>query len=180
MWDSKNKADLIFEVWEKLDCESVGRVEIEAIETAVASAFGVSAVDTPMRLARMLADEGAELRHSEIMELHVERASDIPFEAELRDLIDLKDHETSLRSIRDMENLRRALTRDQKREGLRLLREKAIKAKDMAKASSDGMLREVAEWLTIWLQSPELFENWIILRRNSQDYKQRFGKEPAQ
>ena len=163
MWESKNKADLIFEVWEKLDCESVGRVEIEAIETAVAAEFGQSAVDSPMRLARMLADEGAELRHSEIMELHVERASDIPFEAELRDIIDLKDLDSTLRSIRNMENLRRALTRDQKKEGLRLLREKAIKAKDDAKRSSNAIAKESAEWITIWLQSPDLFENWIGL-----------------
>jgi hypothetical protein len=31
--------------------------------------------------------------------------------------------------------------------------------------------------LTIWLQSPELFENWIKLRRNSAEYKLKF-REP--
>jgi len=33
MWLSRNKNDLIIEVWEKLDCENVGAAEIEAIET---------------------------------------------------------------------------------------------------------------------------------------------------
>ncbi|HKX84510.1 MAG TPA: hypothetical protein VJL58_09850 [Pyrinomonadaceae bacterium] len=64
MWNSRNKTDLIFEVWEKLDCESVGAAEIEAIETVVREEYGDSAVDSPMILARMLADEGAILRHS--------------------------------------------------------------------------------------------------------------------
>ena len=31
MYDARNKTDLIIEVWERLDCESVGRKEIEAI-----------------------------------------------------------------------------------------------------------------------------------------------------
>lgn len=35
MWNSRTKIDLIIEVWEKLDCESVGAREIEAIETVV-------------------------------------------------------------------------------------------------------------------------------------------------
>ena len=41
-----------------------------------------------MKIARLLADEGAELRHSEIMELYVERASDRPYDAAFRNLIE--------------------------------------------------------------------------------------------
>ena len=83
MWNARNKNDLIIEVWEKLDCESVGADEIRAIEIAVEDVFGKPAVDPPMTIARLLADEGAELRHSEIMALHVERAEDRPYDAPL-------------------------------------------------------------------------------------------------
>jgi hypothetical protein len=88
MWKSRNKTDLIIEVWEKLDCESVGAAEIEAIETAVHDRFGSAAVESPMITARLLADEGAELRHSEIMELYLRRQSDEPYAAQLRGIID--------------------------------------------------------------------------------------------
>ena len=70
----------MIEVWERLDCESVGAEEIIAIEKSVLDRFGKSAVDSPMVIARLLADEGAVLRHSEIMELYVERNSDRPYE----------------------------------------------------------------------------------------------------
>ena len=36
----RTKTDLIIEVWERLDCESIGRKEIEAIESAVRERFG--------------------------------------------------------------------------------------------------------------------------------------------
>lgn len=174
----------MIEVWEKLDCESVGAVEIEAIETAVESVFGKPAVESPMRIARLLADEGAELRHSEIMELYLKRASDRPYDAVFVNLFDLRDLRTALRSIRQMENLRRKFEGDSDREGLRLLRQNAIAEKEAQLSRSNnarhrehGRLEasEIAEWLTIWLQSPELFENWVKLRSASADFVSKFG-----
>ena len=185
MWKSRNKTDLMIEVWEKLDCESVGATEIEAIETVVESEFGKSAVDSPMITARLLADEGAELRHSEIMELHVRRSSDRPYDAVLLNILDTSSLKTTLRSIRAMENLRRKLQNDNDAEGSRLLREKAIAEKDrvLAVAAKAGAgsakqleSREIAEWITLWLQSPDVFETWLTLRRKSADFVSKFGE----
>ncbi len=185
MWKSRNKIELIIEVWEKLDCENVGAAEIEAIETVVESVFGKPAVESPMKIARLLADEGAELRHSEIMDLYVTRASDRPYDAAFLNLFDLNDLRTSIRSIQQMENLRRKFETAGDREGLRLLRQNAIAAKETKLVSSkkpklDAKQRleagEIAEWLTIWLQSPELFEQWVKLRRGSADFISRFGE----
>ena len=185
MWKSRNKTDLIIEVWEKLDCESVGAVEIETIETVVAEAFGRAAVDSPMVIARLLADEGAELRHSEVMELYVARASDRPYDSMLLNLLDAADLNTTLSSIRQMENLRRKFAGEDDREGLRRLRALAIEEKDKQislseKAGVEGgrriRAREIADWLTLWLQSPELFESWVALRRRSEDYISKFGE----
>ena len=186
MWTSRTKIDLIIEVWEKLDCESIGSAEIEAIETAVASRYGEAAVESPMKIARILADEGAALRHSEIMSLWIERYSDRPYEAEFRNLIKIETLPQTLRSIRQAENLRRKFVTDGDKEGLRLLRQDVIDAKDRARKlfadkRSAVELRstnaEIAEWLTIWLQSPEIFDNWLTLRRRSADFKNKFRSE---
>jgi hypothetical protein len=185
MWESKNKNDLIIEVWEKLDCENVGASEIESIETVVADIFGTAAVDSPMVIARLLADEGAELRHSEIMKLYLERASDRPHDAALRGLVVTSSLTATLRSIREMENLRLKLKSDKDNDGLRRLRQEAIDAKEekLRIAARPGVSErerlessEIAEWLRIWLQSPEVFENWIKLRRKSEDFIKKFGE----
>ena len=179
MWKSRNKTELIIEVWEKLDCENVGASEIEAIEIAVADVFGKSAVESPMKIARLLADEGAELRHSEIMELYVRRASDRPYDAAFANLIETGDFRTALRSIRQMENLRRKFESESDREGLRLLRTQAIAEKDRKIAFSKTQIEaaEIAEWLNIWLKSPEVFETWVKLRLASADFKSKFGED---
>jgi len=172
-------------VWEKLDCESVGAAEIEAVETVIRDVFGSSAVDSPMVIARLLADEGAELRHSEIMELYLERASDRPYDAALLNILDTADLKATLRSIRQMENLRRKFASENDRDGGRLLRRRALDEKERQLAiagkpridqAGRELASEISEWLTLWLQSPDVFESWIGLRRRSPDFVRKFGE----
>lgn len=184
MFESKNKTDLMIEIWEKLDCESVGRKEIVEIENIVREKFGEPAVDSPMTIARLLADEGAELRHSELMELYVSRAGDRPYDAALNNLFDLSTLPSLHRSLRNAENLRKKFTAESDKEGLRLLRNEALETKKAAsekavdKRISDAtraIYNEAAEWIKLWLQSPELFESWVKLRQASKDYKTKFA-----
>lgn len=181
MYQSSNKPDLIFEVWEKLDCESVGAAEILVIEAAVAERFGKAAVDSPMTLARMLADEGAVLRHSEIMELFIARNEAVENEAQLRNILDVSSFAKTLSSLRNITNLRKKLTADNDKDGLRQLRQKVVGERDRLKndplRTEKAIAEEIAEWLTIWLQSPDLFENWVALRRASSAFIERYGEQ---
>lgn len=184
MWNARNKTDLMIEVWEKLDCESIGAAELEAIEIVVREEYGDGAVESPMRIARLLADEGAELRHSEIMELYLARASDRPYDAALRNVIDVSDLRTTRNSLRNLENLRRKYKADNDKNGLRHVKDIAITAKELAAetaardnvtADERNLNAEIAQWFTIWLQTPEIFENWVELRQGTDGYKARFG-----
>ena len=157
-----------------------------AIEEVVADQYGKPAVNSPMRIARLLADEGAELRHAEIMKLWVKRYADMPYGAEFRNLTKFSDFSEALVSIRALENLRRKFVSDGDKDGLRLVREEALSSKkdlleDKSIGSPSGRARaEIAEWITIWLQSPEVFENWIILRQGSADFVAKFGNRLKQ
>ena len=184
MWQARTKNELIIEVWEKLDCENVGAVEIEAIETAVAAEYGQAAVDSPMIIARLLADEGAELRHAEIMRLFVERASDRPYDAAFRNLMDLTSLRGALRSIRELNNLRQKYAAENDRDGVRLARQTALDAKQRLRNEiddprTDGLRRrmsiEISEWLSVWLQTPNIFNDWIELRQRSAEFRETFG-----
>ncbi|MBK6587535.1 MAG: hypothetical protein IPG22_04365 [Acidobacteria bacterium] len=176
----------MIEVWEKLDCESIGAAEIEAIETVVADQYGRSAVDSPMVIARLLADEGAQLRHSEIMSLYVERASDRPYDAALRNILSTSSLAATERSLRELENLRRKYKAENDKEGLRLVRETAIEGrknvvklveKPNASEEARPLNEEIANWLRIWLETPEIFEQWVDIRRSSPDFVQMFGDD---
>jgi hypothetical protein len=184
MWFSRTKNDLIIEVWEKLDCESVGSTEIEAIESVLEDQFGTQAVESPMVIARLLADEGALLRHSEIMGLYVKRASDRPYEAAFRNLDRITDLKGAAAAIRNLENLRRKYRNENDKAGLRLVNEMGLQNKRAAvelsqRETLDGTARqmgaEIASWFTIWLQTPDVFDDWVALRQRSADFIEKFG-----
>ncbi len=184
MWNARTKNDLIIEVWEKLDCENIGAPEIEAIETVVADQYGTAAVESPMVIARLLADEGADLRHSEIMQLYLERANERPYDAALRNILRISGLRSTLASIRELENLRQKYKSENDKEGLRIVKETGVAGKQSAqdlanRMSADEVTRslnlEIAEWLTIWLQTPDVFEHWVELRQRSHHFIETFG-----
>lgn len=184
MWASRTKGDLVIEVWEKLDCESVGRAEIEAIETAVEAVFGATAVDPPMAIARLLSDEGAHLRHSEIMQLYLERAGETAFDIALRNASDLSSIRSALASIKRLDNLRKKLAAENDKRSLNDLKAAVLEFRRELQARAardrtpdDVKLRtiEIDEWLSHWLKTPEMFFTWIELRQNSPDFKEKFG-----
>lgn len=177
MWESKTKHDLMIEVWEKLDCDSIGSAEIEAIEQVVRDVLGESAVESPMKIARLLADEGAELRHSEIMELHVLRYEAKPYTAEFRNILKTESFRQTLASIRNLDNLRKKFLSDGDKNGVRIIRERVIEAKKKLNRTPEEA--EMAEWLNVWLLTPDAFDTWVSLRQRSADFKAKFGDARA-
>ena len=67
-WRARTIPDLIIEVWEALDCESVGARELKQIQQALQEKFGEGALESPAAIARTVADEGAVLRHPEVFD----------------------------------------------------------------------------------------------------------------
>lgn len=183
-WQARTKRDLIIEVWETLDCETVGATELEAIEQEVRERFGDGAVESHAVVARILADEGAELRHPEVLELYVLQQTTDPYADLFRDVLNYADLDTTADSINRLEKLRKAFADAGDKTGLHRVRELALKGKRLAQDKSDNEsndaktraeMAEIAEWFGVWLRQHDVFDTWLDLRRNSKDFIARFG-----
>ena len=182
-WKSRTKRDLMIEVWEKLDCETVGAKELEAIEEALRGRFGEGALESPASIARMLADEGAELRHAEVLEIDARWRAEDPYEVMFRNVLKFSDFTQAANSIKRLDNLRKQFERKKDQTGLRRVRETVLKGKKRAEMIArnpkvDERKRaekaEIAQWFTVWLQAPEIFEDWLHLRQRSTDFRKGF------
>ena len=188
-WKARTKHELAIEVWEHLDCETVGAKELEAITEVVRGRFGAGAVESPTSLARLLADEGAELRHAEVLEMDARWRTADPYEAMFRNVLRFADFDQAAASIKRLDNLRRQFERKKDAEGLRRVRETALKGKQRAQMiagnrSVDARKRaekdEIANWFTVWLQTPEIFDDWLALRRRSAEFRRKFEKQESE
>jgi hypothetical protein len=185
-WKSRTKRDLMIEVWEELDCESVGARELEAVIAAVRERFGDGALESPAATARLLADEGAELRHAEVLAMDVQWRTQDAYEPMFRNIVKFSNFDEAAATIRRLENLRKQFARNGDREGMRRVLAAALKGKRRAlmisrnakvverKREEKG---EMAQWFTVWLNQPEIFEDWLALRRRSKEFRERFESE---
>ena len=185
-WQARTKRELMIEVWEHLDCESVGAKEVEAVREAVRERFGEGAVESPARVARVLADEGAELRHAEVLEMDARWRTQDPYDAVFRNVLKFSTFEEAAASIRRLDNLRKQFRRKGDREGSRRVQETVLKGKQRAQMiarnpSVNERKRaektEMAEWFTVWLNQPDIFEDWLALRLASKDFRAQFLEE---
>ena len=186
-----NRREFAISTWRRLGEPPVGELELREIQNAMAGACGQDGVLSPAAIARILADEDAELRHPEIIELDARwRESQIEREGQKLGSLRGWSPEEQLRLkqaeslIKKLEKLRTRLERTGDNETLRQIRTHAISARQAAKSRSESKLlaegdraeqSEIAEWLGVWLQTPNLFTQWLELRKSSLDFRKRFS-----
>ncbi len=183
-WRAKTRDELIVEVWEALDCESAGARELKEIQRMVEERFGRGAVESPAAIARTLADEGAVLRHPEVLEFdsewRIEHASEL---SEIDDL-EFSSLESAALSLHRLETLRTQLGTRTDGPGLKSLLDLVseyrrdvllVAGSKIAEVAARAEAREIALWLRVWLEQPDLFADWLSLRTSSPEFIQKFG-----
>ena len=160
-WKARTKHDLMIEIWEDLDCESVGAQELEQIQQAIRLRFGEGAVESPAAIARALADEGAVLRHPEVLDCDTKWRVRQIFGALPLDQFSFSNLDEASESIRKLEYLRRKFEDESELVELRRLQQTALRFKQEAQLVSRSKVvaekrrfeaREIAQWLTVWIQ----------------------------
>ena len=178
------RRDLVIAVWEALDCESVGAKELEQIQRDVAARFGESAVESPAALARILADEGARLRHPEVLDTDAQWRERKLLDAALQIELKFSSLAVAAESIDELERARMRYEKTQDDKSLHELRGLVSRHKqDRLLAAGSSLLpemvraeaKEIAGWLEVWVRTPELFADWLDLRRATPEFQQRFG-----
>ena len=164
------KEQFIIEVWEGTGNEVVGAAELDLIESAVVEHFGSSI--SPAAIARVLADEGARLGHPEILKADASwREKQLLFTAEDLEFTNI---EAALRLIEKVEHLWGQFESDAAmREHLRRA-VRSLKIELDSLSINKQLAAEVSQWLAVWLQNPQIFAEWLSLRQNTPEFRQRF------
>ena len=188
-----SRREKVVDVWRSLGEPRVGEDELRQIQKALSREFvSAAAVISPATIARILVDEGAELRHPEIIEFDARwREARIENQAKALNSISRLTDAKAL-SLKQAEGLIKRLEKLRQRfdrtgdEQSRRLRRVAIEGRQAvllrAKSRSLGDAEqleqaEIGEWLRIWLQTPTLFEQWLELRKSSTDFQKKFSRQ---
>lgn len=126
---------------------------------------------SPASVARTLADSGVELVHPEVLDADVRWRSPRMFTAE-----ELNFDSVSA-AVAWMENLAaRPDNQDLRPAVLSLKRELELVAARAQTTEHDRRLaEEIRQWLTVWLQNPQIFPDWFALRQNAAEFREHFA-----
>ena len=182
---SLTQRELIIQAWERLERAPLGERELSEIQQSVREQLRADDL-SPAAIARVLADEGAELRHPEVIEFDA-RWREAKIENESRSFKGLEGLVTGKPMrlskveglIKKLERLRSRGDKQSEKEARRL----AVSGRQFAEllaqdAKLDRLQRaeqaEIAEWLKVWIQTPRLFADWLELRRRSPEFMKKF------
>ena len=148
----------------------MGAAELSLIRDALLERFGSDL--SPASIARVLADHGARLGHPEILQAdsrwreqqHLFTTDELAF-----DSIDAANA-----FIEKLEQLRQTHDQQSLRQSVLL-----IKQELEFLANKRPVAREAAQWLTVWLQNPQIFTEWLDLRCSTAEFQELFGTFPS-
>lgn len=164
------KDEFIVEVWEGMDKEVVGASELGLIQETLVERFGSGA--SPASIARVVADHGARLGHPEILQADARwREKQSLFTPEELELTNL---EAALRLINKVEQLWQQFAGDPPMRARVRQAVRSLKTELDSLAATKQVAAEVAQWLTVWLQNPQIFAEWLTLRQNTAEFRERF------
>jgi hypothetical protein len=167
------KEQLIVDLWTEVGKESAGADELDQIQQALVERFGAQARESPAVIARTLADNGVHLKHPEILEADVRWREREVFAFFTPEDLNFASIDAALAWIEKLS----ASPQGSELRGfvLQLKAELELAATSRQVPLAERLVAaEVAQWLTVWLQNPAIFADWLNLRRTSPEFHDRF------
>ena len=169
----------ILDWWAENGNESAGAAQLEQIQQALSERFGAQGRESPASIARTLADDGVRLKHPEVLEADVRWREREQISLFTSEELNFTSIDAAVACVEKLAGLPQGP--ELRTFVLQLKAELELVAKSMLVPLPDRLIAiEVAHWLTIWLQNPAIFADWLALRRESAEFRERFSHKEAQ
>lgn len=165
----------ILDWWSENGNESAGAAELDQIQLALVARFGAQGREGPASIARTLADNGVHLKHPEILEADVRWRDSEQVSLFTSEDLNLTSIAAAIAFVQKLAGL--PPNPELRNFVLQLKVELEAAAKSMRLPLPDRLIAvEVAHWLAVWLQNPAIFADWLALRRESDEFRERFHR----
>lgn len=173
----RSKKEMVLEIYDREAMGEVTAREIAIINRGLVEVYGEGGAMAPAEIARLLIDEDLPVRFEQVFRM---ASPTEKYETLFEGLAINKSLADAEESLRRIDEMYRKFQRVGDRTGVRYARQTAERAKRNAVSLSrspelSGMRcaeqDEIAQWFTIWLQTPDLFAQWLELRKASPGFK---------
>ncbi|HZS04126.1 MAG TPA: hypothetical protein VFD58_04755 [Blastocatellia bacterium] len=181
----KTKKQMVIEIYDREAMGEVSAREIAVINESLVREFGEGGAMSPAEIARVLAEEDIPVRFDQVLAM---RSPTERYHRRFVDVMRCETFEAAELAIRRIDELYRRYLHQKDRRGMHAAREAVMSAKRRAielstqeeSADRRALQAEIAQWFAVWLQTPDLFEMWLELRKASAEFKSSFTEAKQQ
>ena len=185
----KSKKQIILEYRAMHGLERASIQEIRAIDAEVRRRLGPEVRTSPSYIANILSEAGTHVEFAGRSGPFVDPPMEEPYATRLKGVLQFHDLESAEAAIRMLDALRREYQQASDRAGVELVRSLALKGKQRAESlGASARVRpekrrekqEIASWFRVWLETPDLFFDWLGLRKQSEEFQHTFTEGSGQ
>jgi len=179
---NNSKKSMILEIAAHMRNERYTAAEVEQIRRQMIARHGVVAKASPDYIAEVLAEAGLRVVLSH------EADTEGRYEEEFQDLLHFSTLEEAEVCIMRLDELLRKFRGEHDRaaaervlEVARLGRRRAemIARNQRVEVNKRAEKEEILHWFQVWLETPDAFFDWLELRKQSPEFRSRFGASAA-
>lgn len=177
---TKSKKQIIFEYCNQHGLRTAGMDEIREMSGEIRRTLGAQVRVSFTYIAHVLQQAGITVENDGP---YVRPPLPEPYATELKGALRFKELSSAEACLRRLDGAYQKYLRAGDRKGISLVRSLLLKGKDRARrlagdprvdASKRGEKEEIVRWFTVWLQSPDLFFDWLELRKRSEEFQRAF------
>lgn len=182
----QSKKQLILDSCQGRGLECLGARDVRAIEVELCRRLGPNQKVSPSYIANVLRQAG---RRVEYDNRYVDPWMEEPYASRLAGVLQFRDLETAETSLEKLDAIYRQYRDVSDRIGTSLVRALVLKGRQRAASLAANPRvspekrrekKEIAEWFRVWLETSDLFFDWLELRKQSEEYQQLFSNHEAQ
>jgi hypothetical protein len=174
------KKQIILEYCRAEALERIGPEQIRAIENELRRRLGSHLKTSPSYIAGVLREAGKAV---EYQDRFADPPMEEPYASCLKGALRFHDLASAETSLRKLDGIYRQYREASDRTGMNFVRSLVLKGKLRAgslaanrRVSPEKRVEkeEIVMWFRIWLETPDLFSDWLDLRKTSEEFRARF------
>lgn len=178
----RSKKELILDAAKEFATERITAAEIEQIRRRLIAQTGSEGNTSADYIASVLTDAGRRV----MLSTHADTEG--RYEEEFHDLLHFSTLEEAEMCLIRLDELYRKFRRERDRAAEERAREVGALGRRRAEMiarnhkvdpAKRAEKEEIAQWFAVWLQTPDVFFDWLEVRKQTPDYEKRFGASSA-
>jgi hypothetical protein len=178
---ANSKKRLILGLCQAQGLERAGEREIRALQAELRRRLGADDRTSPSYIANVLRQAGVRVDYDD---RYVDPLMEEPYATRLAGALQFHDLESAEASLQKLDAIYREYRDASDRVGTALVRSLVLKGRQRAESLAVNSRvgpekrrekQEVANWFRVWLETSDLFFDWLELRKQSEEFQRLFS-----